>query len=292
MKERIIVASIEKLRVHAQNQATSKISFKTVERLMESMKVAGFDTAHPILVMPDPDNADFFLILDGRHRYLAAQGLGLAELPVLVSSPVSPSEQMTAITATNTIVNAVHRQLPKAKRVINVYRLLEIQPQQQESPWSLARVNKTDWYRAKNLLDKAVKEAKKAMPKADVGEIVQCMILDLKVSPKIYDLYHREDAWREFFGSVQNSREQASSSLAAESLPMAIDALSNYLRDRLQSEKLILKDTDVKSLLLLAKTEAKDSQKGKAILGQLCEVVAEALRYDTEGGAPGPGAPF
>jgi|CXWL01.1.fsa_nt_gi hypothetical protein len=293
MEERIIIlASIERLRVHPQNQATSKISFKVVERLMESMRMIGFETAHPILVMRDPDNEDIFLILDGRHRYLAAQGLGLKEVPILVLPPVSLSEQMTAITATNTLVNAVHRQLPKGKRVINAYRLALNNPDQSEALWSLAKVNKTDWFRAKNLLAKAIQDAKKAMPQAKDIEIIERMIMDPKISPKIYALYHREDAWQDLFGTVQKRTQPDSLSIELQALPSAITALSDYVRERQESEKSPLKDPEIKALLLLAKKETKDSQKAKVILRRLCDVVSAALRHDMELGGSEPGALF
>lgn len=293
MEARIILASIERLKVHTQNQATSKISFKVVERLMESMRMIGFETAHPILVMPDPDNEDIFLILDGRHRYLAAQGLGLNEVPILIiSPPVSLSEQMTAITAANTLVNAVHRQLPKGKRVINAYRLALINPDQSEALWSLAKVNKTDWFRAKSLITKAIQEAKKTMPQAKDIEIVERMILDSQLSPKINALYHREDAWQDLFGNVQKSTQPASSSVEPQALPNAITALSNYVRERLGAEKSPLKDSEVKALLRQAKRETKDSQKAKVVLKQLCEVVVTILRHEMELDEPTSGTLF
>lgn len=292
MEERIMLASIERLRVHPQNHATSKVSMKVVQKLMESMEAVGFLHEHPILVMRDPENPDLFLILDGRHRYLAAQGLALKEVPILVSTALDQADQMTAITAVNTLVNGVHRQTFKGKRVIDAFRLSYINPQRSESAWSLAKVNKTDWYRAKKLLDKAVQDAKKAMPQAKDIEIIEQMILDPKISPKIYALYHREDAWQEVFGTAQKSTQPASSSIEPQALPNAITALSDYLRDRLESEKSPLKDPEVKALLLLAKREAKDSQKAKVILRQLCDVVSAALRHDMELGGPEPGALF
>lgn len=292
MEERIILLSIERLRVHPQNHATSKISFKIVERLMESMRTVGFDRARPILVMPDPDNEDIFLILDGRHRYLAAQSLGLKEVPIFVSPAGSLSEQMTAITAANTLVNAVHRQLPKGKRVINVYRLALNNPDQSEALWSLSKVNKTDWFKAKNLLAKAIQDAKKAMPQAKDIEIIERMILDPKISPKIYALYHREDAWQDVFGTVQKSTQPASSSVEPRALPNAITALCNFLSERLESEKSPLKDSEVKALLLQAKRETKDSQKAKVILKQLCDVVVTTLRHEMELGEPKSGTLF
>lgn len=54
-----------------------------VKRVVESIERVGF--VAPIVVVKD-DSADGYLIIDGQHRFLAAQELGLRRIPAVITS--------------------------------------------------------------------------------------------------------------------------------------------------------------------------------------------------------------
>lgn len=70
---------IEKLEVIRHQR---KPSAYHVKHLVNSIERIGFLV--PITVVEHPEDKDKFLIIDGQHRFLAAQELGIKELPVIV----------------------------------------------------------------------------------------------------------------------------------------------------------------------------------------------------------------
>lgn len=59
---------------------------------VQSIKNNGIMTA--LLVRPDPDDEDRFLIVDGLHRFTAALDLGLDQVPCIVREDIQPSDVM------------------------------------------------------------------------------------------------------------------------------------------------------------------------------------------------------
>jgi len=73
------ILPIEKLKVISHQRKPSNYH---VNHLLLSMERLGFIV--PLIVVRNPNKEDEYLILDGQHRFLAAQKLGLKELPVIL----------------------------------------------------------------------------------------------------------------------------------------------------------------------------------------------------------------
>ncbi|MFB3883350.1 MAG: ParB/RepB/Spo0J family partition protein [Armatimonadota bacterium] len=71
---------IARERIHPNDYNVNAFDPANYPKLVESIREKGI--LEPLKVMPDPEQADHFILVDGYHRWRAAGDLGIEECPV------------------------------------------------------------------------------------------------------------------------------------------------------------------------------------------------------------------
>ncbi|SPP63968.1 ParB/RepB/Spo0J family partition protein [Nitrospira lenta] len=222
MKPQMKMIPLASLKIHPSNLLTD-LDMKMIEQLTESMRREGFRLNHPLLVTRD------YSILDGKHRYFAAVKAGIKDVPIVIDEATTDVEAMTATTIDNTFVNTLTRKLPKGMRVIHTVRKNLLEEKPIKEPWSLAGVNKSDWFAAKRVIDAEIQKASQTRKGLPI-ELLDDMIRGREISEQVFDLYHDEKAWNRIVKRTAAASTTPKGNPKPTEISDAINALTHYVK--------------------------------------------------------------
>lgn len=283
------------LEVDSDNAALFEVERTRVERLKASMQRLGFRSDRPIVVRQSRRKG-MYRVVDGWHRALAAQELGLPTIPVVMDPSLNKSGDPPAVITSNLILNQLSRRLPQGQRLVLVYLLSLVHADPTEADpestkgrtwWSLAGVNKTTWLHAKKYVAQAVLVAREKYPDTPVPDLLVLAVQDRDVAPDVYDLYHGKLTlskwWDQASGNQSSPRATKTKKLVA--------ALRDYLQDLLANTPVDARFRDrAQSLLELPANSSVNDHDAHAHILELCRVTVDLLRRRNKQVNPAPQA--
>ncbi len=270
MKSQMKMVPLASLKIHLSNLLTD-LDTKMIELLVESMRREGFRPNHPLLVTRDRS------VLDGKHRYFAAVRAGIKEVPIVTDEATTNVEAMTATTIDNTFVNTLTRKLPKGMRVIHTVRKSLLEENPIKEPWSLAGVNKSDWFAAKRVIDAEIQKASQTRKGLPI-ELLDDMIRGREISEQVFDLYHDEKAWNRIVKRTAAASTTPKGNSKPTEISDAINALTHYVKVSSEQDDSLPESlqTNVQSgLAKIKKLSRPDTARQALVLA--CEVTLSLL---------------
>jgi len=269
MKPQMKIVPLASLKIHPINLLRAPDT-DLIERLVESMRREGFRPNHPLLVTRD------YAILDGKNRYLAAARAQIETIPIVFDEATTDVETMTATTIDNTFINNLKQKLPKGVRVINTVRVDLLQGEKVKAPWSLAGVNKSDWFAAKRIIEAEIAKTSKEREGLPI-ELLDEMLRVREISEQVFDLYHDEKAWNRIVKGTAASTTPKRNSKPTE-LSDAINALSHYMKVTSEQDDSLPESlqNNVQSALAKIKKLSRPDTAGEALV-LACEMTLSLL---------------
>lgn len=269
MKQQMKMVPLTSLKIHPINLLRAPDT-DLIERLVESMRREGFRPNHPLLVTRN------YFILDGKNRFFAAAMAGIKTIPIVFDEATTDVEAMTATTVDNTFINNLNQKLPRGVRVINTVRICLLEEKGVKDPWSLAGVNKSDWFAAKRVIDAEIQKASQTRKGLPI-ELLDEMIRVRKISEQVFDLYHDEKAWNRIVKGTAASTTPKRNSKPTE-ISDAINALSHYVKVTSEQDDSLPESlrNNVQSCLAKIKKLSRPDTAGKALV-LACEVTLSLL---------------